>query len=242
MALTFNSGDKSVIRRLEETLFGDEGYGQISNYTDRLKQFANRVNKALSKVELDIIRFSNTHTWRPDNYNNTGEPALVDDIASGQKNYALPTETLEVYSVHVKDTAGNWRKLNILNEVELGDDSIEEFMDIPGDPIYYRKFKNAIQLYPASNYTQADSILVHITRNPSYLSYDDTTKTLGVPEPFEELIVQEVCADYAGDRGLANYSKLTTELADYTNRMRAFYFTRDKDTQPKFIPVYRSPL
>ncbi len=70
------------------------------------------INKANYDVTTDILRYQSN--WEFDDTNETDFPIATTNLVASQKDYALPTTLVKLVRVEVKDSAGNFQKLQQL--------------------------------------------------------------------------------------------------------------------------------
>lgn len=142
--------------------------------------------------------FSAYGGWIYDDGNYTDFPEALTNIVSNQSDYTLPTGAEYVRSVSVKDEAGNWDQLTpiTLEQIKQQEDEAE-FEETDGPPQYYRIIGQSIKIYPASNYSQDESLSVHFSRDISSFSVDATTKTPGFDFRFHEAVAVFMALQYA---------------------------------------------
>lgn len=187
--------------------------------------------------------------WKYDDRNNTDFPIATTDLLSGQSDYALPIDTIHLNAVYYKDTAGNWTKLIPLTLEEINRMEAEpEFEDTNARPTYYRALSNSIKIYPASDYSQDDSLMVEYSRDVSTFVTTDTTKVAGFDPIFHEAIPVYMALKYAQINTLPVVGSLTRDWEGYVgNRERntvgsitRHYSQKFKDMFPARMNVDRN--
>lgn len=136
--------------------------------------------------------------WIYDDKNQTDLPEATTILTSGKDIYTLPVGDEYLRGVSIKDANGIWTKLKPITLEQIQEGGAEdEFYNVDGVPEYYRAVGNTIQLYPASNWTQADSLKVYISRDISSFVTTDTTKAPGFDNRFHEAIAVFMALQYA---------------------------------------------
>lgn len=172
-----------IIQEIEKKT--DLGLGYITGDSNLLVSFTADVNNALHDV-WHLINLA-TRNWRYDDGNYTDLPSSTTDLVSGTAKYALPSEALTVQRIEIKDVNGNWYKLKpIVLENLTG--ALDEFEDVDSTPMYYKLINGTIELFPAPNYSQTDSLRVYYDRASVLFNYDDTTASPGFPAPYHEIL------------------------------------------------------
>ncbi len=163
-----------IIQTIEELC--DFGDAYISGDTTRLRQFTAKVNRAYNGV-LHLLHNA-TGNWKFDDTTKTDMPIATANLVATQGKYALPTDLLSIERVEIKDQNDNWVRVNPIIEKNIPG-AIPEFHDVNGDPIYYTLVGNVLELYPAPDYSQDNSLKIYYERTGVEFAYDDTTKEPG---------------------------------------------------------------
>jgi hypothetical protein len=163
------------------------GVAGITGDTARLAQFTNYVNKESRKVWHMI--FTSYDGWQYDDGNQTDLPAAAATLTASQTSYALPTGSLTVKGVEVKDASGNWTQLTPITEEEIRTMSaVGQFMTTTGQPLYFQLLGQTVKIFPASNYTQASSFKVFFDRGSVAFVTTDTTATPGFASEYHDIL------------------------------------------------------
>lgn len=212
MSLQFSdtSTKMGLIQSCETFVFGDNGYTRISGDSNLLATFTRLINEALNRVGSLIMQCDNRWQW-DDNNNNTDYPIattnLVTTLGSEQQDYDFPVTFLKVSRVEVKDEVGNWTLLRPIDQADIYDQSLTDFLKTAGRPQYYDKISNSIFLYPkplATSVTATAGLKVWFQRPPSYFTVSDTTKVPGINSLYHELVAVLASKKYATINGLDN--------------------------------------
>lgn len=233
--ISTNSG---LLQDCEFTLFGDNGFGEITNNTNRLQAFTNLLNRALDKVTNLIM--SCDGRWQYDGSNYTDLPIGRTDLIDGQQDYGLSTTHLKVLRVEVMDNEGKWNKLEPLDMNQIEDYGLLEFQDTPATPRYYDIQGESIFLYPkpqAGYVTLGSStggLKLYSQRGPSYFATTDTTKEPGFSSTFHRLVSRWACYDYALNRQLPIAKALRDEITILEQELQDHYNSRQPDDPIQF--------
>lgn len=156
------------------------------------------------------------------------------DITSGTKNISLPSDTLAITGVQLKNSAGTWD--NPLSPI-----TYEEFLAAGGDgsmdssngtPTFYIWQGDVIRLIPTPDYTSSASCRVFLDQAFATFATNDTTKVPGFASPFHRMLSIGAALDWCIVRGPADRAaNLATLYADYERRLRSFYMKRWRDRQ-----------
>jgi len=221
-----------LIEMCEDKLFGS--YGTISGNADLLYQFTRLINEALNRVTSLILRSDGR--WQFDDQNNTDLPIgttnLVTTAGSEQQDYGIAVTHLKILGVEVKDAAGNWVQLSPIDQADLMDNSVTDYLKTAGLPKYYDKIGNSIFLYPkplATAVTSTAGLKIRFQRPPSYFVYTDTTKVPGFNSLYHGLVALIACRDYAIDKVLSSANGFREQVAIMENDLIEDYALRNKD-------------
>jgi len=204
MSLQFSdtSTKNGLIQECEQIIFGDSGYGRISGDTNLLATFTRLLNEALNSVASLIMQTDGRWQW--DDNNNTDYPIatanLVTTLGSEQQDYSFPVTFLKILRVEVLDAAGNWNKLKPIDQADIYDQSLTDFLKTAGLPMYYDAQANSVFLYPkplATSVTSTNGLKVWFQRPPSYFTSSDTTKVPGFNSLHHRLVALRAAKDYA---------------------------------------------
>lgn len=220
-----------LIEDCEQLVFGN--YGDISGNTDRLYDFTARINRAYDKLATRIMQVDGR--WQFDDTNYTDLPIGSTALVSGQQDYTMDVEYMDVVKVIVLDGSGN---KSLLQPFDINDPMGRVFLtqldSTGGIPTRYDKTGNSFKLDPTPNYSKAAGLIVHYRRKPSYFAYTDTTKPVGVPAVFHRYLSLEASLDYAISKQLAIKNDLAVRIKEMENVIDEFYQKRSKD-EVRFI-------
>lgn len=195
-----------------------------------IKDLTRNVNRWFDRA-VSLI-FQADGRWQWDDSNQTTFPNATTDLVLGQQDYSLEVSHLRIERVEVKGTDGNWHKLTPFDPKDIKG-SIEEFEENDGSPRYYDVIANSVYLYPAPNYSQADSIKVWFQRRGSYFDTTDTTKIPGFAEIFHRYLSLGAAYDYALKNNVANRNQIREEISLMEESIKDFYALRQPDEHVK---------
>lgn len=194
-------------------------------------------NRALDRA-VGLIRQSEGR-WQWDDSNNTDLPIATTGLVADQQDYSLDATHYRIERIEVKDTSGNWTKVQPIDKADLFDTSITDFLSGGGTPTYYDKVGNSIFLYPTPSYTQSASLKVFYERGPSYFTTSDTTKTPGINALFHRLIPLWCAYDYAFINQMEIKKDLEKEIFKIESELQEYYSQRDRDEKIKLSSLGR---
>ena len=241
MALSFSdtsSSKSGLIQECESQVFGDNSYGRISNDAGLLATFTRYINEAVNRV-VNLIMTADAR-WQFDDTNNTDFPIattdLVTTLGSEQQDYTFDVTMLRILRMEVLDNTGAWRKLTPIDQADIYDQSLTDFMKTPGLPVYYDKQGSSIFLYPkplATSVTSAGGLKVWFQRPPAYFTTSDTTKVPGFNSMYHRLVALIASRDYAFSKGLSNSKALADLVTQGEDSLVENYALRNKDEHIK---------
>ena len=159
----------------------------ITGVTATLAQFTNYVNEELRTVWALIHRVYGG--WQFDDMNQANLPSASTALVASQGKYAVPSESLVVRGIEVKDTGGIWHTLKPITEEQIREFSaVGEFMKVASNPIYYQLVGRTIKLFPAPSYSQDDSLKVFYERGSVAFLTTDTTEEPGFASEFHDVL------------------------------------------------------
>lgn len=199
------------------------------------------INNAYERVASLITQVDGRWQWDDDNQ--TGDPSAMYTLTADTKNYAIATTILAIKRVEVKDAAGNWSLLRPIDEFDVRYESLTDFMKSSGQPAYYDKIGAQIFIYPAPNYTQANSLKIYFSRPPLLFTSAEVTTGTKVPgfnSLYHDLIPLWVAYDFALARGKENINQLRGEIQVREATLMDDYLKRSKDENIRIRTVHRS--
>ncbi len=189
------------------------------------------INNALDRV-VSLILHSDGR-WNYDDSNNTDLPIVTTDLVQNQQDYSLSVSHLEIARAEVQDSNGNWNKLDPLDQTDVFNQSLTDFLKTASLPVYYDKIGNSVFLYPKPNYAQAASLKLWIDRGPNYFIIGDTTKQPGFNSLYHDLCALWPSYNFALANGRSNATQLQAEIQMKEEMLREDYALRAKDDHPR---------
>ncbi len=237
MSLVFNDPSSSkagLIQECESLVFGDNSYGRISGDTGLLATFTRNINEALNRVVSLIL--TSDGRWQFDDINNTDFPIatanLVTTLGSEQQDYSFAVTMLKITRVEVLDNAGNWQLLSPIDQANIYDESLTDFMKTAGLPKFYDKIGTSLFLYPkplATSVTSTAGLKVYFQRPPNYFTVADTTRTPGINSMYHKLVALIASRDYALAKQLSVGKDLNGLVQQQEDSLQESYALRNKD-------------
>lgn len=219
MSLVFNdtTNKRGIVQEFEREIGVD--YGYVSDNETRLKSLAASVNLAFD--DFISIGFQASGRWQLDDSNHTDYPIITANLVSGQRDYSFTVDgsnnlILDIYKVLVADSSGVFHEVDPVDAQSSKD--TQGFWDgrnTGGSPIKYDKTANGIFLDPVPNYNATGGLKVYINREPSYFTYEDTTKKPGVAGHLHSYFFLKPALVYARRKGLENLEEIEKEVIKY---------------------------
>lgn len=212
-----------------------------------LKEKAVYANFALRQIWGDI--FSAYGGWVYDDNNLTDLPIATADLVANQRFYALPVTNLaHIVSVEFLNQGGTWIPMTpvTLEKINQNGYAESEFMKTAAVPSFYRPVATGLMLYPPANFSQAQSLRIHFTRDISTFLPTDTTKAPGFDPQYHEGVAVFIALKYAQKYSLpvaggvmrgGFKTGLVADWQDFEARLKQHYSERFKQMFPPRIRV-----
>jgi len=229
-----------LIQNIETNLFGDTGFGQISNNTQRLQLITNYINEGYSRFRNIVVKSDGR--WQFDDNNYSDYPFAITNLVANQQDYQFAVNFLEIISIEVQNTGGVWYTLNEVSQRDYANDNVsmtQRFI-VPSQPYAFMRTANSIFLLPAPNFARTGALKVKYQRPPAYYLYTDTTKVPGFAETLHPYLVDYATWKYAMSHGMDIGKEFGNEVIRYEQvEIPEFYSDREKDNVKRFYPKYK---
>ena len=208
-----------------------------------LKDKARNVNRHYYKAVIDALKVSGRSQF--DDHNLGSLPVDTFNLTNNTHEYKLLgtsgnlLDFLRLNAVEVKDSAGNWTRLQELDINELGH-SITDFEETSGIPRYYDVIGNYLYLYPApdtAQVTATDGLKVWYQRDIDLFEYGDSAPEPGVPEPFQRILSIGASIDWLMVNDATKVDRWRGEYEQLRAELREFYSNRNADVTIRFQPI-----
>jgi len=199
----------------------------------------NSCNNWLDKITGYAINADRRFQW--DDTNHSALPIGTTNLVLDQRDYSFlldeqSNRILNLTRIDVKDSAGNWTELKVIDHNEIGM-ALDEYEKTAGVPKFYDKIAdNIIRLYPKSSANVTAGLKFYFQRAPSYFVVADTTKAPGVANLLHRGFVIASAYDGALTLGLENLPALAAELLKEEEKMIEYFSTRNKDEHYRLTP------
>lgn len=195
------------------------------------------INSAVDRPTSLIMQYDRRWNW--DDTNQTDLPIATADLVTNQQDYQLSVAFLEILRVELKDSNGNWTKLEPFNQSDLKYTTLTDYQKTAGTPIQYELIGSSVFLYPKPSYTQTASLKIYYQRPASYFISTDTTKQPGFNSMYHELVPLWASYQYATANGLKNSNQLMAAIQLLEDAMEEDYSNRLAD-EPLQITIART--
>lgn len=214
-----------------------------TNTTYPLIDKANDCNEALDRFWQ--LALSCDGTWQIDDTNYTDLPIATTNLVSGQQDYSLSTEAMEIEKVFAKDSNGNWVELTPVDiqqtQTNIHAKNIWTLLsNDSGSPTAYDKSGGSIFLNAIPNYNSTGGLKVVFKRGAFYFVSTDTTKQAGIPVIFHGFIPLYASMLWLTDKNPAKAVALQPLIQKTEQSIMDRYSKRDKNVPQRIIPMYRS--
>lgn len=191
-------------------------------------------------LNVNRLIWETAEGWQYDDSNKTDLPIATTTLVHNQKNYTVPSTAQRIQRVEVKDINGNWK---LLSQIDVNDikDSINEYMDTPGMPIYYDLIADSVFLYPSPSsafVAGADDMQLYFDRTVTLFTSASTTASPGFSEPFHRILSLGASIDFEKDD--LKLRRMVSEKSDLVEGLKRFYSHRNVERRNSIRPATRS--
>lgn len=220
-----------------------------------IKDFTRLANFAMD--DYSSIVMSADGRWKFDDFTNTTNPQGYTQVVSGQNNYTLATNYLQISKIELK-VDGMRRVLEPIDQRDYKNQSLDEVFKENGTPRYYDYDGQQIKLYPAPDFSDSgdntvianNSLHVDFTRPAEYFDVTDTTATIGIPRVHHEYIAIKASQKTMFGTNDPTKSDIERELIKWEGRevngiqsggkIREYFSVRDENTPRRLKPSLNS--
>lgn len=183
--------------------------------------------------------------WDWDDSNRSEYAEATTDLVASQQDYLFPTGALKIKRVEAKLDGTNWKKLEPfdVNQSSNALDTTSIANDFNTSQPYYDVTANAIKLYPIPTSNVTGGLKIWYVREPEEFTSAQVTsgtREPGFDEPFHIMVALGMCYDWfvAKDREGVQLKSVMEELADYEQRLRKFYGSKQTDKAYTLTPAF----
>ena len=192
------------------------------------------INQAYQKA-VSLI-WESADDWQYDDSNATDLPKTLTNLTHNTASYAVPSTSQKIHRIEIKDSQGEWYKLNPIDYKDL-DVALDEFYSEANRPIHYDLVGNYVTLYPApsSAYTTlASGMCMRVSRDVTLFPTSATTAVPGFAPNFHRYL--SVCAalDFVPDN--QDRQLLVGMKTQIEADIKRFYSSRGTERRPQIRP------
>lgn len=200
-----------------------------TEYTDT--DLERNINSHYDEISTYIWR--NQSGWHYDDSNNTTLPEATTDLIAGTNNYPLPTDSRELFQVHVKNHDGHFVRMNRVQTEDTPtwnlDDAFPREFQLRGRSIILRPAP------AASHITATAGLRVIVSRSVTPLSSD--TDEPGFDREFHRLLAYGPAIDWCiASENVKKKQEFEKEQQKLLVKLIEFYANRDKTISYKLRP------
>jgi hypothetical protein len=201
---------------------------------------ARRLNSGLDR--FTYLGITCDGRWSIEDYNRADLSAAITNIVSGQQDYGISVDFLEIEKILAKDNAGNWVTLKIVDHT---DSTARDIWELPagnsGSPTRCDVFANSILLDSIPNYNSTGGLKVVYKRKMVKVTTADTLTRLGTPEIFDTYFARMIALPYLKENKMWDVYKTTKEeIREDEEAVQIFYSKRLDDGNAKVTVRTRS--
>lgn len=206
----------------------------------RKVRFINKAQDELVNLILEHDSLAQYDDW---NYNDLSEGYI--DLVSGVNDYDITqdenlAETLYTVKVLAKNAQGQYQELE---KVGPNDDDVESSLaeTATGSPTHYRVTGKRVIVSPTPNYASANGLKLLVQRKPQAVTTSDTTKELGIPSTFHQLVADMASYYYARAKVLVIRNEILNSVNEQKERLGFHVSSQDKDANTEMTAHYEQP-
>jgi len=201
----------------------------------------------LKTRDASFLFWKNSSMWEFDDSNQTDLPIATTLLVDEQRDYTIPTTTISIERVEVKDVNGEYQVLKQVDKSEATKTSFLEMFSTNGMPMYYDLMGNSIMLFPTpatGSVTLTAGLRIYLSRDIHEFVITDTGTEPGFPAVFHPYVAWGAAFDYAvaKNMGPQRIQSLQLGLAKYEKMITDYYARRNRDKKPRIKPSTRSDI
>ena len=200
-------------------------------------EFTRRCNDWYRRVNTWIWRV--TGTWEYDDSNWTNLPVATRTLVADQQDYEIPSTAQKIDRVEVLDSDKNYQVIKPIDKSMIKNQSMSEYFETAGMPIYYDLVGRSLLLYPkpaAANVTTTKGLQVYFSRDISEFTPASTDTEPGFVNTFHSLLSLGPALDYARVHMPDRVNNLRIQIAELKKDLQEFYGSRHRDLKARFNP------
>lgn len=205
------------------------------------------INRNQDKIVNIILENDQMSIYDDANYPDLPEGTIA--LVNGQTVYDVSqdenfADLTYVIKVFVKNSAGTYYELN---RYGTGDVNIKSallnnaFGSIFNSQNFYRMSGKRIILGFTPAYAFSDGIKIYFQRAPVQVSVNDTSKELGIPTTYHQLVALMCAYDYARAKRLDNKNDLLAEVQEEKQRLGLYIDDQQPEKKTQINGTYSRP-
>jgi len=170
--------------------------GDTSVYTLAAKARSANTNKY--KLALMMMKANDAWSW--DDNAQTDFPIATTTLVAGQRDYTLPSYSIGLERVEIKDKSGNFYKLDPMDESDRKT-ALTNYGESNGVPTKYWVKGRSLFVDPAPDANQVTltaGLKIYFPREVSEFTAGTTTTEVGFDEPGDRAVALMVAEEFAG--------------------------------------------
>lgn len=178
--------------------------------------------------------------WQYDDGNQTDLPFASTTLTADQVSYALPSGSLGVRGIEIKNAGAVWSPLLPITEEMIRErQAMGQFFNVSGVPMYYQMVGQTVRLFPAANYTQAASFKVSFDRGSVAFVYTDTTATPGFAAEYHDILPIGAAIEWLKikEPNSATLTNLRIDYAALDKNLGEFYSSKFEQMFPPSLKI-----
>lgn len=185
-------------------------------------------NRALKRINK-IIQKSDAR-WQYHDSNNSSLSISTTALVANQQDYSLASYHKKIERIEILNENQTWNKLLPVDQTDLYNQSLTDFLKTAGDPVYYDLVGTSVFLYPKPDYSQNASLKVFFQQGPSLFLTSDTSKEPGFDSDFHDLVPLWMAYDYLWINVSEKAArKLETLISSMEDELAEAYALRNRD-------------
>lgn len=194
------------------------------------------MNRNQDKIVNIILENDPLGVYDDANYTDLAEGTL--DLTSGTQIYDISedenfAELLFAVKVLIKDSSGNYKEIDRKGTLDPEFYRSFALTTTSGTPRYYRLTGKRLIFDIVPNYTQSGGIKIIFQRKPKAIDVADTTREVGIPTTFHQLLALMVSYDYARSKRMDIRNELLAEIIGEMERLSLHLQIQDRDVKTK---------
>lgn len=178
--------------------------------------------------------------WEFDDRNLSTLPIATTDLVANQQDYEFPSTAQQIQRIEVLNSNGDYQVVYPIDKSQITRESMSEFYETAGMPIYYDMVGRSVLLYPkpaSGDVTTTAGLKIYVARDIDAFTSSDTTQEPGFVNNFHALIPLGASKRYAIGKQMWNTVNSCQKEMDIMDRdFNEFYSRRNKNVRLRISP------